>query len=118
MTSANLTRDETAARSSDVRLDTVEIDLDLRDARDLATQTFPTTATLTFAATAAATWLDFLGEAVDSVTVNGAARDVDWDGARLRIDGLAPHNVVIVRARGRFSNSGEGLHRFRDPVDG
>ncbi len=118
MTSANLTRDETAARSSTIRLDTVEIDLDLRDARDLATQTFPTTATLTFAATAAATWLDFLGEAVDSVTVNGAARDVDWDGARLRIDGLAPHNVVIVRARGRFSNSGEGLHRFRDPVDG
>ena len=118
MTSANLTRDETAARSSAIRLDTVEIDLDLRDARDLTTQTFRTTATLTFAATAAATWLDFLGEAVDSVTVNGAARDVDWDGARLRIDGLAPHNVVTVRARGRFSNSGEGLHRFRDPVDG
>ena len=118
MTSANLTRDETAARSSTIRLDTVEVDLDVRDAQDLATQTFPTTATLTFAATADATWLDFLGESVDSVTVNGVARDVQWDGARIRIDGLAAHNVVTVGGRGRYSTSGEGLHRFRDPVDG
>ncbi|GAA5198006.1 aminopeptidase N [Microbacterium jejuense] len=118
MTSANLTRDETAARSCVIRVDTIEVDLDVRDARDLAAQTFPTSATLTFAATADATWLDFLGEAVDSVTVNGAARDVDWDGARIRIDGLAAHNVVTVHARGRYSTSGEGLHRFRDPVDG
>ncbi|MFF2485246.1 aminopeptidase N [Microbacterium sp. NPDC058062] len=118
MTSANLTRDETAARSSTIRLDTVEVDLDVRDARDPATQTFPTTATLTFAAAADATWLDFLGESVDSVTVNGVAREVQWDGARVRIDGLAAHNVVTVRGRGRYSTSGEGLHRFRDPVDG
>ena len=118
MTSANLTRDETAARSGAIRLDTVEIDLDLRDAPDPATDTFPTTATLTFTATAESTWLDFLGAAVDSVTVNGAARDVEWDGARLHIAGLAAHNVVTVRARGRYSTSGEGLHRFRDPVDG
>ena len=118
MTSANLTRDETAARSSTIRLDTVEVDLDVRDAQDLATQTFPTTATLTFAATADATWLDFLGESVDSVTVNGVARDVQWDGARIRIDGLVAHNVVTVGGRGRYSTSGEGLHRFRDPVDG
>jgi len=118
MTSANLTRDETAARSSTVRLDAVEVELDVRDARDLATPTFSTTATLTFAATAGSTWLDFLGEAVDSVSVNGATREVVWDGARIRIDGLASHNVVTVRGRGRYSRSGEGLHRFRDPVDG
>ncbi|MDR7186108.1 aminopeptidase N [Microbacterium trichothecenolyticum] len=118
MTSANLTRDETAARSSTIRLDTVEVDLDVRDAQDPATQTFPTAATLTFAAAADATWLDFLGESVDSVTVNGVARDVHWDGARVRIDGLAAHNVVTVRGHGRYSTSGEGLHRFRDPVDG
>ena len=118
MTSANLTRDETAARSGAVRLDTVEVDLDLRDARDLATPGFATTATLTFDATTEATWLDFLGESVDGVTVNGAERDVEWDGARIRIDGLAAHNVVTVRGRGRYSTSGEGLHRFRDPVDG
>ncbi|MGU3643711.1 aminopeptidase N [Microbacterium sp. C23T] len=118
MTSANLTRDETAARSSTIRLDTVEVDLDVRDAQDPATQTFPTTATLTFAAATDATWLDFLGESVDSVTVNGVAREVQWDGARVRIDGLAAHNVVTVRGRGRYSTSGEGLHRFRDPVDG
>ncbi|MFC0197186.1 aminopeptidase N, partial [Microbacterium arthrosphaerae] len=117
MTSSNLTRDETAVRSQRIRLDAVEIDLDLRDAPDPAAPTFPTTATLTFTATGEETWLDFLGEAVDSVTVNGASRDVEWDGARIRIGGLTWHNVVTIRARGRYSSSGEGLHRFRDPVD-
>lgn len=118
MTSANLTRDETAARSSSIRLATVEVDLDVRDAQDPSEPTFATTATLTFDATADATWLDFLGESVDSVTVNGRARDVEWDGARIRIDGLGSTNVVTVHGRGRYSTSGEGLHRFRDPVDG
>ncbi|MBW9094668.1 aminopeptidase N [Microbacterium jejuense] len=118
MTSANLTRDETAARARTIRLDTVEVDLDVRDARDLAVQTFPTTATLTFDATTETTWIDFIGASVESVTVNGAPRDVEWDGARIRVDGLQAHNVVTVRAHGRYSTSGEGLHRFRDPVDG
>ncbi|GAA5208747.1 aminopeptidase N [Microbacterium kyungheense] len=118
MTSANLTRDETAARSNVIRLEAVEVELDLRNARDLTTQTFPTTATLTFDATADATWIDFIGASVDGVTVNGAPREVDWDGSRIRIEGLAEHNVVSVRAHGRYSTSGEGLHRFRDPVDG
>ena len=31
--------------------------------------------------------------------------------------GLAEHNVLVVDADCRYSNTGEGLHRFVDPVD-
>ena len=118
MTSANLTRDETAERAARVHLDTVAVDLDLRSARDLDGATFGVVSTLSFTARADQTWVDFIGETVESVTVNGDSRAVEWDGARILIDGLAERNVVTIRARGRYSRSGEGLHRFRDPVDG
>ena len=34
------------------------------------------------------------------------------------LTGLAERNVVVVDADCRYSNTGEGLHRFVDPVDG
>jgi aminopeptidase N len=116
--SANLTREETAGRAAAVRLDTVDVDLDLREARDLTRPSFPTVSILTFDSDEPATWIDFEGEGVDEVTVNGEPRPVVWDGARILVTGLAPHNVVVIRARGLYSSSGEGLHRFQDPVDG
>ncbi len=94
----------------------MEIDLDLRDACT-ETASFPVTSTLTFGSTVEETWIDFLGESIDELVVNGEPRPIEWDGARLRVTGLTEHNVVRVRARGRYSSSGEGLHRFRDPVD-
>ena len=117
MSSANLRRDETAARSAGIRLSTIEIDLDLRDAEDANRDTFATSSTLTFQADTESTWIDFVGAAVDEVIVNGESREVRWDGARILVDDLDTDNTVIVRGRGRFSTSGEGLHRFRDPVD-
>ncbi|MDJ1115429.1 aminopeptidase N [Microbacterium dauci] len=117
MSSANLTRDETAARSAAVRLHTVDVDLDLRSATDAAQSTFATVSTLRFSATTAETWVDFIGDAVDQVSVNGVDVPVEWDGARVLLRGPSAENEVRITARGRFSASGEGLHRFVDPVD-
>ena len=114
---ANLTRDETAARAAGIRLKTVDVEVDLRGAVSRDAATFATSSTLTFEASVDATWIDFIGASVDEVTVNGAPQPVDWDGSRVRVNGLAAHNVVTVRGTGRYSTSGEGLHRFRDPVD-
>ena len=116
--SANLTREETAARAAAITLDTVDVALDLRGAADLTEASFSTMSTLVFRSTASETWVDFLGATVEAVVVNGEERPVEWDGARVRLTGLVEHNIVTVRARGLFSTSGEGLHRFRDPVDG
>jgi len=118
VSSANLRRDEADSRAAGIHVESVEVHLDLRDAPDLTRTEFPTVVTVRFDATVAETWIDFLGAGVDHVEVNGVAQRVDWDGARLRVRGLADRNVVRVRARGRYSTSGEGLHRFVDPVDG
>jgi hypothetical protein len=110
VTTANLTRDETAARAAVIHVDTIAVELDLREAQRPEGETFPTTATLTFTSTADATWIDFLGASVDEVVVNGVAQPVEWDGARIAVSGLVAHNVVTVRGHGRYSTSGEGLH--------
>ncbi|WP_446222474.1 aminopeptidase N [Nocardia sp. IBHARD005] len=118
MNTANLTRSETAARSAAVTVGDYRVELDLSAAPDQTRAGFATTTTVTFDATVEQTWLDFIGLSVESVTVNGADVAVEYDGARLTVGGLTETNVVVVRGTGAYSRSGEGLHRFLDPVDG
>uniref|UniRef100_UPI003B67471D aminopeptidase N n=1 Tax=Rhodococcus sp. O3 TaxID=3404919 RepID=UPI003B67471D len=118
MSTANLTRAETATRANAVRVHAYRVQLDLRDAPDPATSGFATTTTIEFTSTSSETWLDFLGPSVESVTVNGVPVAVAYDGARIALSGLAEDNVVTVAATGEYSRSGEGLHRFVDPADG
>ena len=73
---------------------------------------------LRFGATAEQTWIDFIGQSVDRVVVNGVDHPVIWDGARIVVTGLADDNEVRIEAVGAYSRSGEGMHRFVDPVDG
>ncbi|OIU87732.1 aminopeptidase N [Microbacterium sp. AR7-10] len=118
MSSANLSRDETARRAASITLREVRVELDLAGAPERARTGFSTTTTLTFDATEAETWLDFIGESVDRVTVDGEEREVRWDGARILLDGLGGSHVVRVEGVAAYSRSGEGMHRFHDPVDG
>ncbi|MCK2036600.1 aminopeptidase N [Microbacterium sp. SSW1-49] len=118
MDTANLTREETAARSAAVVVHSIRVELDLTGATDPRNSGFPTVTTIDFDATAPETWLDFIGESVDRVTLNGVEQMPRHDGARIALEGLAAHNVVVVEAVGTYSRSGEGLHRFVDPADG
>ncbi|MFF5626391.1 aminopeptidase N [Microbacterium sp. NPDC012755] len=117
MDTANLTREETAARSAAVTVRSIRVELDLTGAPERARTGFPTRTVVEFEATTGETWLDFIGESVDRVELNGSEADVDFDGARIRLRGLSSTNVVIVDAVGAYSRSGEGMHRFHDPVD-
>ncbi|MEU4015997.1 aminopeptidase N [Microbacterium sp. NPDC028030] len=117
MDTANLTREETAARSAAVTLHRVRVELDLTGAPERARTGFPTKTTLEFDATTDTTWLDFIGEDVLRVTVNGVDQEVVHDGARITVAGLEATNVVRIEAVGAYSRSGEGMHRFHDPVD-
>ncbi|MDE0545207.1 aminopeptidase N [Microbacterium sp. C7(2022)] len=118
MGTANLTREETAARSAAITARSIHAVLDLTGAIDPDRTDFPVTTTLEFDAATDETWIDFIGPGVNRVTVNGAEIPVRYDGARIAISGLTAHNTVIVEAAGGYSRSGEGLHRFVDPVDG
>ena len=117
MHTANLTREETAARSAAVTLHRVRVELDLTGAPERARTGFPTVTTLEFDTTGDSTWIDFIGEEVQRVEVNGVEQPVDYDGARIALTNLAASNVVRVEAVGAYSRSGEGLHRFHDPAD-
>ena len=118
MDTANLSREETAARSAAISVRSIRVELDLTGAPERARTGFPTTTTLRFDSTTDSTWIDFIGESVERVVVNGAEVPVEYDGARIAVAGLTASNEVRVEATGSYSRSGEGLHRFHDPADG
>nr|BFF11330.1 hypothetical protein GCM10025699_26330 [Microbacterium flavescens] len=127
MSSANLSREETAARSVSLTVHTARVELDLTTAPHEGETGFTTVSTLQIETDAAApgsadtgveTWVDFIGEAVEAVDVDGIPHPVEWDGARIRIGGLRGRHSVRIAARAAYSRSGEGMHRFVDPVDG
>ena len=117
-----LTRDEARQRAELIELSHYEIELDLSQAMTLDLPTYPVTTTLRFTATTPGsdTFLNYLGDTVDAVTVNGVAQDVaEITGtARILIRNVATDNEVVIHSQSRYSHSGEGLHRFVDPVDG
>jgi len=56
---------------------------------------------------------------VHSITLNGTELDAGVaDGTRIALEGLAASNTLVVDADFAYTNTGEGLHRFVDPVDG
>ncbi|NHA67550.1 aminopeptidase N [Phycicoccus flavus] len=118
MPGTNLTRDEAAARAALVTVDTHDVTLDVTT----GDETFATTSTIRFSCTepGAETFLDFVGASVEEILVNGTALDpaTHYADSRVRVTGLAAENEVTVRATGRYTNFGEGLHRSVDPVDG
>jgi aminopeptidase N len=113
----NLTRLEAQERKSVVDVQSYEIDLDLTRGAEV----FGSSTTVRFTATpGASTFIDALTRTVHSVTLNGTALDVAAvsDGVRVQLDDLAAENVLEVVADAEYTNTGEGLHRFVDPVDG
>ncbi|WP_255375804.1 hypothetical protein [Saccharomonospora sp. CUA-673] len=115
-TRSPLTQDEAVARSSVLSALHYDIELDLT----VGDRTFAVTAELRFHASTADTpvHLDFIGE-VDAVECNGTRSGPDvHDGRRVRLDVREGWNTVRVSGTASYSHSGEGLHRFRDPVDG
>jgi aminopeptidase N len=112
----NLTRIEAQERASLVTVDSYDVTLDLTT----GPTTFASTTTVVFNAVAgSSTFIDAITETVHSVTLNGAELDpaVVSDGIRIQLDNLAAENVLTVVADAAYTNTGEGLHRFVDPVD-
>jgi aminopeptidase N len=118
----NLTRDQAVERAALVTVDNYRIDLDLTDGDGKpGERTFRSVTTVTFDALAGAdTVIDIAAGTVRSATLNGRELDVSGydESTGIALSGLAEHNVVVVDADCRYSNTGEGLHRFVDPVDG
>jgi len=112
----NLTRAEARERAAVVRSQSYEVTLDLTT----GPTTFASRTVVRFAATpGAGTFIDLIAPTVHEVTLNGRSLDVaDVVGdSRIRLDDLAASNELVVVADAAYMNTGEGLHRFVDPVD-
>ena len=118
MSSENLTRDEARSRASFLSTDSYEIRLDLTTDE----RTFLTETTLRFSSTSAqSTFIDLIAQDVQEIELNGellSDPSSRFDGARVSLPSLVEgENTLRVLATGRYMNTGEGLHRFVDPVD-
>ena len=116
MPGENLTRVEAIERASVIRTESYAIRLDLT----ISDTTFRSHTTVAFGAEpGTSTFIDAITAKVLGVTLNGVALDPGTvsDGVRIRLDNLAAENVLVVDADMFYVNTGEGLHRFVDPVD-
>lgn len=117
----NLTRDQAVERAALITVDGYRISLDLTDGNGgPGERTFRSITTVEFDALAGAdTFIDIAADKVRSATLNGRELDVSAydESTGIALTGLAEHNVVVVDADCRYTNTGEGLHRFVDPVD-
>jgi aminopeptidase N len=121
----NLTREDARARAALLDIDSYDVELDLTDGGGKpGERTFRSRCTIRFRCrqpgAGAATVLDAVAAGFREVTLNGAAVDTSgYTPARgIRLTDLAAANTLVVDADFRYTNTGEGLHRFVDPVDG
>jgi aminopeptidase N len=123
MAPPNLTRADAQARAALLQVADYTVALDLTDGGGKpGGSTFATDVTVRFSCRepGASSWIDFVGAEVRSATLNGAPLPVSGyredDG--IALPELAAENELRISALGRYMNTGEGLHRFVDPVDG
>lgn len=116
MPGENLTRVEAQERAANLSVESYLVELDLSD----DPKTFGSKTTVRFSAKAgSSTFIDAITDSVQTITLNGQSLDpkTHSDNIRIELPELAESNLLVVEARGKYSNSGEGLHRFVDPVD-
>jgi aminopeptidase N len=117
MPGENLTRIEARERAELISVKSYEVALDVTvDEREFESRT---TVYFKCSQPGASTFIDAITASVSSIVLNGEELDpaAHSDGVRIQLPNLKAENELVVQARAVFSNSGEGLHRFVDPVD-
>ncbi|KOV98793.1 aminopeptidase N [Streptomyces sp. NRRL B-1140] len=116
-----MTREEAQQRAQLLAVDSYEIELDLSGAQEGGT--YRSVTTVRFDVTAgngAESFIDLVAPAVHEVTLNGDSLDPAevFADSRIALPGLLQgRNILRVVADCAYTNTGEGLHRFVDPVD-
>ncbi|MBM7504979.1 aminopeptidase N [Agromyces aurantiacus] len=117
MARPELTRAEAEERAALIGSPAYEVTLDLTGEGGR----FRSETLVRFTATpGASTFIESTTAELHEVRLNGVALDAASvsDGHRIRLEGLAAENELRVVSTREYTNTGEGLHRFVDPVDG
>ncbi|HET8643187.1 MAG TPA: aminopeptidase N [Pseudonocardiaceae bacterium] len=123
MAAPNLTREQAQQRAELLDVDSYTIELDLTDGGGKpGDTTFRSTTTVHFSCRrpGASSWVDLIAAGVSSAVLNGVELDVSGyrEDAGIPLPELAETNELVVDAQCRYMNTGEGVHRFVDPLDG
>ena len=123
MSENNLHREEARARAGLLTVASYDVELDLTDGagEKPGESTFSSLTTIRFSCSepGGSTHVDLTAPRLLSATLNGELLPDDaFDGNRLQLTGLAAANELKVEADCAYMRTGEGLHRFVDPVDG
>ncbi|GAA1764171.1 aminopeptidase N [Nostocoides vanveenii] len=116
MPGTNLTRAEAQDRAAIVATESYVVKLDLTT----SPETFRSVTTVRFTATpGASSFIDLIARSVEAITLNGESLDpaTHFADSRISLPDLAAANELVVDATCAYMNTGEGLHRFVDPVD-
>lgn len=118
MPGENLTKVEAFTRSRLITVKGYDIEIDLR--KVASSPTFRTTSTVTFLAEPGeSSFIDAVAHSVHRVVLNGQELNPTevFDDSRISLPGLKADNTLEIEADFSYTNSGEGVHRFVDPVD-
>ena len=118
MPGENLTKIEALTRSRLITVKNYDIEIDLREVA--SSETFHTQAVVTFLAEPGeSSFIDAIAHTVHRVVLNGKDLPVAevFQDSRIALSGLKADNTLQIDADFLYTNSGEGLHRFVDPVD-
>ena len=99
MPGQNLTREEAATRADLLTVSSYDVVLDLAS----GPTSFPTRSTVRFSATPGAeTFIDFVGQSVESIVLNGTVLDpaTQWVDSRIALSGLTSDNELTIEATG------------------
>ncbi len=117
MPGENLTRVEATERASLIEVQGYQVHLDLNRGAEV----FGSNTHVSFRCLKPGkdTFIDFISASVQSIVLNGKVLDIaeHSDGIRISLPSLQEDNELLVVAEGKYTNTGEGLHRFQDPVD-
>ncbi|MFV0319804.1 MAG: aminopeptidase N [Microbacterium sp.] len=116
MPGENLTRIEAQERRATVSTESYAIELDLTKGPEI----FGSRTLVRFTATeGTTTFIDLIARGVHEITLNGRSIDpaTAFADSRIVLSELAADNELLIDADCLYTNTGEGLHRFVDPVD-
>ncbi|MFD5225610.1 aminopeptidase N [Microbacterium sp. NPDC058342] len=117
MPGENLTRTEAQERRAVIDTHSYAVSLDLTKGAEV----FGSRSVVRFTATPGSfTFIDLIARDVREISLNGEQIDPTeaFRDSRIALSDLQAENVLIVDADCLYTNTGEGLHRFVDPVDG
>ncbi|HEX5403591.1 MAG TPA: aminopeptidase N [Pseudonocardiaceae bacterium] len=122
MAAPNLTREQAEQRADLLEVQSYVIELDLTDGSGgPGEKTFRSTTTVRFRSrqAGATSWIDLMAEQAERAVLNGVELDLLHyrEDKGIELPDLAEENELLVEAHCRYMNTGEGLHRFEDPVD-